>query len=71
MSLKSRINKLYALKSMLIQAREQAKMKNILNQNLMYNPSFSKEHVYEDVPTYECTGFLVAKKTRKDGIKLL
>ena len=31
MSLKSRINKLYALKSMLIQAREQAKMKNILN----------------------------------------
>ena len=37
----------------------------------MYNPSFSKEHVYEDVPTYECTGFLVAKKTRKDGIKFL
>ena len=34
MSLKSRINKLYALKSMLIQAREQAKMKNILNSEL-------------------------------------
>lgn len=71
MSLKERINTLFVLKNMLIQAHEKAKTKEELRQGLIYNPGFGNEHLCDDVPSYDCTGFLLVKRTRKDGVKFL